>query len=257
MKPSASTRYAREQTLCGLQDVFFEDQGCRSPIEADMPVDEYLKQEDRWDSLDFLDIIFRIEWRFGLNCSMEEWQRLFFGPGREERWRREKKPWPWVTFGELADFIADRAEPISFGPVTFFGRPCQAAGAFLGVEQVARQISPKVEQFGPSTPIRARFRGYRLYRLWERLRWISAGGLPQLPQRSHSAVVTLSTLGLLALVAGLIAAFITRNVAYPVPGSLLLGIAIALAFVLDYLADPLPADVRTFGDLARRLAETE
>lgn len=257
MKGPMATRYSREQILCGLQDVFVEEQGCRSPISADMPLDQYLKEEGSWDSLDLLDLIFRIEIRFGLKCSTKEWQRLLRGPDAEERWRRDKTPSPWVTFGELADFIADRVEPISSRPVTFFGNPCETAAAFLRIEEVARQVFPKVEDFGPSTPIRDRFRGYRLYSLWGRLRWISTGKLSRLSRTPCRTVGILFMLGLLGFAGGLIATWRTGNFVYPLPGVLLLLSAVALGILLDGRADPLPADVQTFGDLARRLTEPQ
>src|SRR5688572_21869811 len=173
---SRPNRFSSEQIHCGLRMVLTECLGCEPAFSPETAFVEFLKAERILDDVDFADVIDRLEEFFGFHCPTAEWT-AFVGPTENiEVWTREYAP--NLTFQSLAEFIAERVDGVSMHPVSLLGRPCAAAGTFLGLEQLARQIVPNVEPFAPSTRIFDRLRGPELWQFWEKLLWISQGRLP-------------------------------------------------------------------------------
>lgn len=258
MNENRAQRYRDAQILCGIRQIWAEQVGCEDPIEPEMRIDEHLKAAGLFDELDFADLFFVIERHFGFHCSREEWLEFCGFEGRNaEEWQRMVGP--RFTFAALVRFIAERVDVISFESITILGKPCATAGAFRGIEQLAYQINENVERFGPSTAIRERLRGYKLYQFWQRLRWISAGKLPA-PRRIEITKRSLKRAVLFKIALAVFGAALSGAWKSLVPGIfagflLIIPYVIAIGFINTRLINPLPSGIKTFGDLARELAE--
>lgn len=244
--------YTQEQILCGLHIFWREHLGCESPCEPDMSVIEQLKDEGIYEDIDLADVLFCLKRLFGFQCAWEEWDTFWGIPIQDpDEWNRGVAP--RLTFRALAEFIREQLEPIYLEPITILGKPCRTAGIFRALERLAGQVHPKVSRFGPSTPIRARLRGSRLHKFWDRLRWITKDQIP-LPYR-----IKLGCGGFYVKIGiGLSIALWKRDleglwISLGVTALLLLPTALLVGFLNSQL-NPLPKEIQTFGDLARYLA---
>lgn len=247
--------YTQEQILSGIRIYWRECLNIDDSFAPDMRIDHHLRQVGWWEEIDMMDVAYGLERRFGFTCSRQEWLD-YFGDGLEaEEW--ELLAAPRLTFRGLADFIRERLEPISLEPINLLGKPCRTAGIFRGLERLAGQIYPKVTRFAPSTPIRARLRGIRLYYFWSRLRWIVEDQLPPPPQITLSGRGFLRSLSFKCFLAVLIA-FWRRDLTGFIAGLVLTPfLLIPVAWAVDFInarLNPLPKEIETFGDLASILA---
>ena len=246
--------FTQDQILCGLRIFFEEGIGINDSFDADMRIDEHLMADGVWDELDTADLALGLNDFFGFSCSLEEWE-LFFGWSTSSR---DAEEWerifaPRFTFRGLAEFIRERVEPIFLEPQMLLGKPCLTAGIFRGLELLTAQINPEVRRFAPSTPIHSRLRGFRLRRLWYRLRWITEERIPA-PRR-----IRLGCGGFYFKIGiGLFIALWKRDLeglwlSLKVTALLFLPTAFLVEFINSRI-NPLPKGIETFGDLARYLA---
>jgi hypothetical protein len=246
-------RYTMAQIYCGLRQFFTEHLGCETPFEPRTPWVEYLKSEGLWD--DFWEEDAALGYFFGY--SGRDWVEYATG-GVEDRSQWEATVAPFLTFRSLAEFIREHAAAVSLEPVTLLGKPCATAGAFRGVEGLARQIDPKIPRFGPSTPIQTRLRGPRLYRYWDRLRWVTEDRVPTAAtsaflERLHDFTLRtlLGKLGLAVLASLVLGDWDTILVSTGAVFLLLILAGWSFWLWKMYRVNPLPEGVHTFGDLAR------
>lgn len=260
----ATGRFTREQILCGLKHVVTAGLFCDVPFSAETRLSDYYVDNDCHESFD--ELLIALCGVFGMETPASEWAE-FIGGGADsfEHWLADVAP--RFTFGAIADFIAERAECVSFGPTTVLGTPDASVGAFLGVEQLARAVEPRLRPFGPSTPIRRRLRGPMLWAFWNRLRWMTEDRLPPLRdttlqiQGMDLLVLLLAVVNLFAWCAAL--SYLPRGMSPTVVALVvtlgIFGTTTALhlggRFLAAWLVNPLPPDVRTFRDLAEKLAE--
>ncbi|HEY7329128.1 MAG TPA: hypothetical protein VH592_15910 [Gemmataceae bacterium] len=254
----SANAYTQEQILSGLRIFWRERLGCRVPSDSDRSFIEHLKANGKVISeIDLIDYVPEaLEFFFRFKCSPTEWES-FLGLPIQDPNEWEKNTAPRLTFRALANFIRERLDPISFAPVTLLSKPCLTAGVFRGLEQLAEKIHPKVTKFAPSTPIRARLRGFRLLYFWSELRWIMEDQLP--PQRQiafrswkflNHLFVKLGIGSLIALCRGDLAGLL-EGLAVTV--LLFLPVGMVAAWINAQL-NPLPKGIETFGDLAGVLA---
>jgi hypothetical protein len=247
-------RYTESQILCGLRETWFDITGAYdTPFDADTQIDLYLKADGTWHEFDLEELCKALEEFFGFKSSDTEWTQLFrLDVTDAQKWESECAP--HITFGALARFIAQRTEAISLAPTTILGRRCAPAGAFLGIRRVAERLRPATNDFAPSAPIIATFRGRSLNRLWTQLRWMTNGQLMQLPARWRDATfVTYMWCFLISVLAwGVTCALGDYRIAGVAVGGSIIAILIAEAY--HYFHNPLPGDVATFRDLANRIA---
>lgn len=223
------------------------------PLFPENRIDHYLMAESWWDDFDFGDLFYCIERDFNFTCSSEEWQG-FLGLNIRDFMEWESIVAPRLTFGALADFIIERAEAITFEPVSVAGHECGKAGAFLGVNDVARQVKPGIERIAPSTPIRKRLHGRQLVNFWNHLQWMTENSMPRLNTRWIDFAGTLrlfDALFLLIILAWGAWAADFNNIALAFASS---AVVTLTASVIVRLTNPLPEDVSTFRDLAEMIA---
>jgi hypothetical protein len=245
-------RYTQDQIFSGIRIIWRDVLGYEAPLDLDMHFMEEFKYGGIFDEIDFGDVIWRLQREFGFTCALEEW-KTFLGLHIKDsdEWNRDFAP--RLTFRALADFIRERLEPILLEPLILLGKPCRTAGIFRALERLAGQVHPAVSRFGPSTPIRARLRGSRLQRFWDRLRWITQDQIP-LPRRiKFGCGGFYFKIGI-----GLFIALWKRDLeglwlSLKVTALLFLPTAFLVEFLNSQL-NPLPKEIKTFGDLARYLA---
>ena len=252
----SAEKYTQEQIFSGLRMIWRDALDFRTPLHLDMNFMAEFKAGGAIDEIDIFDVFYRIQREFGFTCAWEEWKAFLSLPTvDEDKWNREVAP--RLTFRALAVFIRERLEPISLEPITLLGKPCRTAGIFRALERLAGQVHPAVKPFGPSTPIRARLKGFRLCRYWSRLRWIVEDQLPPPPQITFPIWRFLNHL-FVKLGIGSLIALCRRDL-----GGLLEALAVTLLLFLpvgmvaawiNAQLNPLPKGIETFGDLARVLA---
>jgi acyl carrier protein len=240
--------------LAILQDFWREELDCKEPLTPEARIDSYLKRSRLWDDMDLAEVIAEVEEHFGFDAPAEDWAE-FFGTGIREEKQWEAEVGPRCTFGALADFIVRHVPPVSFDAVAQFGTNCATAGAFRGIELVARQIRPDLGALRPSTPIRDRLRGRKLDTFWNRVRWMSGDALPPLHAPWRHGLRRAVLVAFLALLAGLVLSLAHGTWTWLVlsaTGFALLRLSLEVAV---YCESPLPSGIDTFGDLARLLAD--
>jgi hypothetical protein len=244
--------YTQEQIFCGLGLIWRETLGYEEPLDLDMRFFDDFREGGLHGEIDFGDVIFRMEKEFGFSCALKEWKTFLGTPIQDvDVWQRDIGP--QLTFRALVDFIRRRVEPICLEPITLLGKPCLTAGIFRALECLAGQIHPAVSAFAPSTPIRARLRGLRLRRFWDRLRWIMEDRIPEPPRIKLGCGSFYLKIGI-----GLFIALWHRDLdglwlSLKVTALLFLPTAFLVEFLNSRL-NPLPKEIQTFGDLARYLA---
>lgn len=252
-------RYTQSQVLYGLREAWSAMVGfdLDEPFDAHTRLDVYLKSEGVWDELDFADVFRGLERFFDFSCSDDEWLRFFgFDPSRRTRDEWEQTVAPQLTFGALSKFIAERAIQISFRPVAIVDVECPSAGAFLGIQEIARRECSYSGGFGPSRRIIDHMRGRQLEAFWTQVRWITQNSIPELPSSWREVTVNAGIIGCLGVVAGFIAGWLIDSV-------VLLAFAMAgaasvylLAATYKHLANPLPPGIVTFRDLSMMVADS-
>jgi hypothetical protein len=249
MNSDQMTRHSTDQILWLLRSWFHAHLDTDRPIHAWTRVNRYVRTEgDCLDSFGVEELIDDIQNSTGHEIPREQWDELFAS------WK--------ITFGQLADFIASRVPGISFADITILGRSCPTAGVFRGIEATARLTKPGIARFAPSTPIQWRLRGSSLQQFWWRLHWMSQGTIPGL-NASLSERVLYCLLGV-AVIATLGTELLEWTGAHHsalVAPIWIAALAIMSAIVvcpilsiiqrLSGIETRLPADIRTFGDLAR------
>jgi hypothetical protein len=265
------TRYTPEQVLAGIQAFVHEQVDEELEIYPDSSVNDYYEifRESHECPLMFLA---ELALYFGFTFSERKWVAWLQLP-RSNRLSKEegKRRWEeWqqvtsrpITVRALAEHIARHAPGVSMQPVTVFGVPCAPAGTFRGLCELPEVDHQRV---APSTPLRQVIRGSRLRRFWQRSEWISQTKLsPLTPTRILPCVGP--TIGYFATYATL--AFAIGTAIYQASGGGLescftvfmgsvlgpLPILFVIDEVVDWLRNPLPEGIHTFGDLASFISE--
>ncbi|MFO0896785.1 MAG: hypothetical protein U0836_05070 [Pirellulales bacterium] len=224
---------------------------------------DYLLAADAFDEIDLVDLWFRWEHEFGLDCPRQEWLGFFQLPAADHaRWLAEVGP--QLTFAALAEFIANRLPALSCEPVTVLGRPCRAAGVFVGIEKLVGAFRSGRRSFGPSTPLRRVLSADEAIHLQRALFWSSGGRYPEpcIPWACFSEDQAVNLWGLrVAIMIMLVAiAFPLAWGGMAVDVVALLGILLSAPFLVYSACRWLyrrrtahwPPGVRTFRDLVRR-----
>ncbi|QDT70864.1 hypothetical protein [Lacipirellula limnantheis] len=251
-------RYTQSQVLYGLQESWEYSTGGSEPFDADTQIYAYMLADGMWGELDLIDIFHRIEKFFNFTCSIDEWKN-FFGYDVAERsfedWQREFAP--QLTFGSLAAFIASRA-PVaaSFAPIPVFGRYCDAAGVFTGIQQVAKNLRKDCPRFAPSTRIIDVMRGNNLDQFWMHVRWMTEHALPALPQFWRDVTFRAGSFGLLVAVCGAFAAWMFSDLVWLIPTISISVAMYSIAVFYKEVANPLPPHIVTFRDLSQLIANS-
>lgn len=251
-----SQRYTQSQVLYGLQVAWANATGVDDPFDVDTQIYTYMLADGSWDEFDLADIFQCIERFFNFTCGMDEWKEFFgFDVGKRdfEEWRRDVAP--KLTFGALAQFVADRAPVVaSFDPIPIVGCRCATAGVFIGIQRVAENEKAKGLRFAPSTRIIDVMRGNELDRFWTQLRWMTEHSLPELPRFWREATGLAGCGALSVGIGGMIASWTTANLVWIVIAVLCSSVFYATAYVYKQTTNPLPLDIVTFRDLSELIA---
>lgn len=251
-------RYTQSQVLYGLQEAWEDATGVDDPFDADTQIYTHMLADGSWDELDLADIFYRMEKFFNFTCSINEWKD-FFGFDVAERsfedWQEEIAP--QLTFGSLAAFIAARA-PVaaSFAPIPVFGRYCDAAGVFTGIQQVAKSLRKDCPRFAPSMRIIDVMRGNNLDQFWMRVRWMTEHAPPALPQFWRDITFLAGNFGFLIAVCGAVAAWIGSDPVWLIPAISISVAVYSIAVFYKEVANPLPSHIETFRDLSQLIANS-
>lgn len=207
----SETRFTYSQTLCGLREVWENATGTDASFSAETRIYDYMQEDGSWAEIDFADIFYRIE----------------------------------RTFGALAQFIAERTpDGISFEPANFLNQKCAPAGAFLGMEELAKRNS--VPEFAPSDRIIDVMRGNVLDNYWHQLRWMTEDRIPALPRLWRGILLDIGCFGSIAI--ALVAYFVGLKTAFI--ASVVWAVCLLSASAYKDLTNPIPPEVQTFRDLA-------
>jgi hypothetical protein len=265
-----STRPTREQILFGLRECFAHFLKSQDPIDPDADFVAFINRHGYDSDGLFFDGIYPIENHFSFQVTDDSWWKLF-----QLESKRDPQP---VSFGQVADFIAEQLDiTISFEPVVIFGRPCRPAGVFLGIEELVRQFDPKIERFGPSTPIQSRLRGLSLINYFKLLNSLTNDCSFKASDPLASGTIWRHAWDCFTFMFGIVSfaclaqglAIFTPEVLKSFPFFLITGvISGALYFgwmVFVYYAgelllvrrfvNPLPPGIKTFRDLAKLIAD--
>jgi hypothetical protein len=250
-------RYSQAQVLCGLRDVWRNSIGTYATFEADTQIDQFMKADGTWEELDFAGLFYVLERFFGFTCSDKEWHDLL---GIEIA-RRSPEEWeqnyaPKLTFGLLAQFIADRAPVVaSFSPITLLGNACTSAGVFTGIQQLAATFR-SCQRFAPSSRIIDVIRGKNLHRFWIQLRWMTENAVPQLSPFWGSITSYAVWTGILVVAWGIFGVWATDNPRWVVSAIVCAIGFYVMASLYQHLVNPLPTYIVSFRDLSKIISET-
>jgi hypothetical protein len=247
-------RYTQSQVFFGLREAWGSITGNDDAFDLDTRIVAFMKADGSWDDLDFADIFQHLEEFFGFTCSLKEWKD-FFGSDRSlDDW--EQNVAPHLTFGSLAQFIADRAPRVaSFEPIPVLGRYCLSAGIFTGIQRVAEHVSGKRLSFPPSAQIIDVFQGHDLDNFWSQLRWMTENSIPELPAFWRGVTGNAGCIAFLAALCGFIAAWTTTNVFWIIPALSSGAVLCLIAYSYKRFTNPLPAHIASFRDLATLIAK--
>lgn len=251
-------RYSECQVLCGLRLAWSEIFGSAALFDSSTRLDEYMRADGTWEETDFAEVFRDLERFFGFRCAAGEWGVFLRG----EEADTDPRDWktavaPRLTFGALGRFIADRADGISMRPVVLAGRECRSAGVFLGLLQLAGRVAGRDVRFRPSTRIVEVLRGGALDDFWTRLRWISQNRIPQLPSFWGAFANFALGLSFLGGLFGVLAAWATGGLGIGVVAFVVALAAFLAASIYKHWANPLPAGVESFRDLANLIADAD
>lgn len=249
-------KYSEQQILCGLRECWNSTIGNDESFDSDTRIDLYLKENGIWDLFDLEDLIYEMEDFFHFTCNLWEWAHLFgfdHSISSHEEW--ENLVGQHLTFGVLAQFIAERTPLVSFRPVTVMDRECLPAGVFYGIQDVIKSFTEDSKRFAPSTKIIDVIHGKSLEKFWTQLRRITKYEVPELSATWKNAGELGCLVGLLGVPMGILILLLTENSF----SFLLIPFACALiwwAFSSLYKnwVNPLPSGISTFRDLAMLIA---
>ncbi|WP_425400453.1 hypothetical protein [Aeoliella sp.] len=264
------TRFTTEQVLRGIQAYVSEHVDTALVIDPDASVNDYREAIELSHDCPLWFLTMLSEY-FGFEHSETRWAvwlKLKATPGLSKSER--KRAWEYwqevtsktITVRKLAEHIADYAPGTSMKPSTVFGVECAPAGVFRGLCQLPEVRGKRV---APSTPLRSTLLGYRLRSFYGRSEWISGTRLPPLVGTygdfglPHAIGIALifhlfavpAGVGLLELFSQPIIAGLGALCA-GVAGTCLVGFVVGT--ISDWLRNPLPVGINTFGDLARVIA---
>lgn len=163
-----------------IQEAVNQMTGKSVPITPNTRMDRYFIEVVGADSLEYLDLSFRLEAKLGVKLSQDDWKFLTGDELCKDPGEWEAKYAPMFTFGRLAELVAHRAKFRKIEPETILGATSLPAGAFRRIEAIAKDFDPKIGSFAPSTPILDCFRGRPLQLFWGRLRVLSENRIPPL-----------------------------------------------------------------------------
>lgn len=206
------------------------------------------------DSLGLFEFIHELQDRLCIRLSQEELS-TFFWPNDEngkpqpyEAWQHEVAP--GLTVSAFARWLQPRIKPVSFEPVSVLGSaPCAAAGYFLGMSELVRQLAPSSERFGPSTPIDHVLTSGLLREFWRRLSRASQRPLPPLKYWLNHLANVLLIGALSCILFGVVVDWAFLTAIWMLCLKVLL-----ISWQLRKQANPLPTGIVTFGDLSRYLS---
>ena len=214
-----------------------------------------MQEDDAWYEVDFADVFVRIERHFAVQIPIERWDEFLGAAAKsEDEWLTDIKP--WLTFGRMADLIAEYTEAVSFEPVTICFRECAPAGAFLGIQRLYEQWRGfhRMKRFAPSTAIRSVLTRDKLADFWCQLRWQSTGRIQELEFPYATLGCSLLAGGLLLLAGGTFCAVKFANPKLFVFGLWIGAACLFLGQRLRWAGNPLPEGIVTFRDAAERIA---
>ncbi|MBL8821851.1 MAG: hypothetical protein JNJ77_04625 [Planctomycetia bacterium] len=255
----APQQYSPNQILLGLRSFLKDEVGADTSFNLETNVIQYFHDPELAE-VDLADVLESMEEFFGFKCGLAEWEELFhfeLAQSNPALWRQSIVP--TVTFGKLAEFIAQRA-PVttSFAPMMVLGNRCATAGIFMGLMQTASRVVRVEKRFAPHTPIRDVLKGRKLDKFWTHLRWMTENNIPELPASWRFAChsVGLSVLAfILVLFILLVLVKVFANPWLPMAAPVF-AIVVYLygKMYLDWV-NPLPTSIVTFRDLAMLIDE--
>jgi hypothetical protein len=178
--------------------------------------------------------------------SLEDWETLIK---------------PRLTCRHLGEWLWQWLPPVTFDPVNIAGHECGPAGAFLGLEALAKHITPNVDRFSPSCCVLDRLQGTSLRRFWGQLRLLTGIELPELVNANavlvQRSIVNSLWLALAVIVSSLL--LLNPNVPFGLAMALLFAWLASIPKILATFAfacwwgpsyRTLPWNIVTFRDLA-------
>lgn len=211
------------------------------------------------DSLDLMDLCYRLERDFAIVVTKNEWISLFGGNQVKTvaEWKDFQDEW---TVQRLIDFLRERVTKVSFDAVNICGKDCAPAGAFIGLRDfVQRQLNSDIHM-GPSSRVDEIVDRNAFSAFWKQLRLFSRNRTPQLIPRStyrHEVlrfVYCWMRIYAVLISIGIFCAFAGMNCFWLIIPSM-----IANWIHWRILKDPdygfLPEDMQTFRDLAEYIAK--
>jgi hypothetical protein len=250
-------RYTATQVFCGLREAWCVATGTDESFDFETQIYSFMMADGSWEELDLGDVCHRLEGFFGFSCSQEEWWSFFeFEVAYRSREEWEQKVAPNLTFGKLAQFIADRAPAVaSFQPAPVMGRNCAAAGVFLGIEQVAAKVKNNLRPFPPSARIIDVMRGNDLDNFWMQLRWMTEDSIPKLPAFWRNITFFAGSVSFLAVIGGFIAAYTLSHLSWVIWAVAAAGAVYSSAFDYKWIKNPIPSQIVSFRDLSILIAK--
>lgn len=266
-------RFTTEQVLRGIQTYLDEQFGVHLHLNPEASVSEYYEIIHKRLGCPLL-FLCEVSTYFGLRWDERRWAiwlklpranrvRTLSNEQREEIWQQwlEQTSQP-RTIRSLAEFISQHAKGCSMAPSTLFGIECGPAGAFQGICRL-----PEVggRRLAPSTSIRATLGASSIESMLRRASWVSGTRIKI--QKGFSlwsdplpCWLFPIVLFIFCVLPMLLGAFLAVELPLP-PILVILGASAIGLFVLwkmhDRLRNPLPHGVRTFGDLARLIANAQ
>lgn len=264
------TRYTEKQILCGMYDCWERDQTelfflpGNVPFQPDDRIDEHMQSlipswsGEEIDYSDLVDLYKSFQFCFRFKCTREEWSDYF----RLKVYHDEYEEWERLyaadfTYRRAAQFIAERVSAISFNPVNVIGRDCRPAGAFIGLQELVREVKQRPQEFGPSTRIRDVLKGNAFVYFWMKVRWITAQRAPDLSQnyQKMGTHVVFIMLACVMIMGAILFSFRVDPLYYFYSAFAVIPLWILVGFLMERRMNPLPADLQTFRDLAVLIAE--
>mgnify|MGYP003663319582 FL=1 len=264
------SRYSESQILCGMREVWERDQRDLFflphyvPFQPDDRIDEHMQSRiPNWsgeeiDYSDLVELYQSLQYCFRFECSREEWSDYF----RLDVYDVDYEKWERLyagdfTYRRVAQFIADRATPISFEPVNVIGQECGTAGAFYGIQELVREVKQRPQEFGPSTRIRDVMKGNAFVYFWMKVRWITGQQAPDLSQiyRRLETQVVFIMLACVLIMGAILFSYRVDPLYCFCNAFAVIPLGILVGGLMERRMNPLPADLQTFRDLAVLIAD--
>ena len=228
------------------------------PLSADEPIEDFFDSYgwvDRDDPFHPIPVLHEaLTAILGLSASLDE--MIEFLNAREVREGRATFVRCDRSAGEFAEWLLQRSRFPPMGAANICGKDCKAAGVFLGLTEIARELRPDADRIAPSTPLLDIVSIEDLVVFWERTHLSAGRSVPNL--RSGAFV------GCSSFAVSLVAAAVVGLRGSPIIAVLLAVCGYGGMWLVEWRAsarresDPenriLPKGVRTFGDLARAIA---